>query len=290
MYFLCFFLFFIKIGLDRELRIINHLCLIVHALRHFVRLNYLRLNFLVLLSEDTLFLNLLVAKLHLKTCDSAFVRHMILYDGLFHRVIWNVDYILCLHQSTWRGMSLRKLNSPGSRIMVAWTYVTIVVLVYGIYVASGCAHGWMPKSWHTTLLTQRPCTDHPWLLNWRLFPVFNHYVSLILPGRLFFIIFKVWFVLRKWLDARCWKHVTLIYRFNTLRHNFNILSSLRAQEAALVLLKNLVVIWHLLDWVFLNNVVFFTVILGVGYLQELSRQIKMVVEWWLIVYTLLSLF
>ena len=288
MYFLCFFLLFIKIGLDWELRIINHLCLIVHAFRQFVRLNYLSLNFLILLSEDTLFLNLLVAKLHLKTCDSAFVRHMILNDGLFHRVIWNVDLILCLHQSAWRGMCLRKLISPGSWIMVAWTYVTIVVLVHGIYIASGCAHGWMPKSWHTTLLAQRPSTDHPWFLDWRLFlwPVIDHYVSLILPGHLFFIIFKVWFVLGKWLDPRCWKHVTLIYGFNTLRHNFNILSSLRAQETALVLLKNHAVIWHLLDRVFLNNIVFFSVILRVGYLQKLSRNIK----WWLIVYTLLSLF
>lgn len=203
MYFLCFLLLLIIIRLNRELCIINNLCLILHVLLHFVRLDYFSLEFLDLLSEDLLFLNLLVTKLHLKTCDSTFMRHMILNDGLFHRVIWNVG----LQQNTWRGMCLRKLSSCRSVIMVAWTYIASVILVRGIHIAGGCAHGWMPKSWQTTMLAQLPCTDHTWSLNWTFAGDFNRIICLVFPVHLFFIIFKVHFVLGEWLHSGCWVRI-----------------------------------------------------------------------------------
>ena len=78
MYFQCFLLLFITIGFDGELGVVDDLCLVLHSFLHFVRLDYVGFILLDLLREDAFFFDLLVTKLHLKTCDSAFMRHMVL--------------------------------------------------------------------------------------------------------------------------------------------------------------------------------------------------------------------
>ena len=134
----------------------------------------------------------------------------------------------------------------------------------------------MPKSGQATVLARLPCTDQAFS--------FDRGFAKDLRLHLFFIIVKVLFILREWLHSR--RRERIIQRLNTLRQNLHILSGLRTQETALILQVSLLGIRHLLDRVFLNRVVLFTVILGLGNLQELFRHIQR----WLVIDALPRLF